>query len=227
MLWLRQRVIVGQAGKLASTNGGATRGDLVKKALWLEWITIAWMLIEASVAVGSGIAAHSLTLIAFGADSVIELASAWLLSWRLNAELRQGDTFSEATERLAARASAVLLVALILYIFVSAGWGLWNGRGQEFSVPGLLVAVLAMPTMYTLAGAKRRIGEAICSAALKADAAESIACLYLSGVVVMGSLAQWAIGAWWLDAVSALTLTPLLAREARQAWEGDAEEFTH
>ena len=56
---------------------------------------------------------------------------------------------------------------------------------------------------------------------MRADAAESIACLYLSGVVVVGLLAQWALGAWWVNGVSALALTPFLIKEAREAWEGE------
>jgi len=67
----------------------ATRSDLVRRAFRLEWLTAAWMLIEAAVAIGSGIAAHSLSLIAFGADSLIELASAGVLLWRLHVEIRR------------------------------------------------------------------------------------------------------------------------------------------
>jgi divalent metal cation (Fe/Co/Zn/Cd) transporter len=59
------------------------------------------MLIEAAVAIGAGLAAHSLSLIAFGADSLIELASAGVLLWRLDVEIRQGAEFSESIERRA------------------------------------------------------------------------------------------------------------------------------
>ncbi len=55
------------------------RATLVRRAFQLEWLTAAWMLIEAAIAIGSGLAAHSLSLIAFGADSLIELTSAGVL----------------------------------------------------------------------------------------------------------------------------------------------------
>jgi divalent metal cation (Fe/Co/Zn/Cd) transporter len=197
------------------------RRTLIDEALRLEWLTAGWMLIEAAVAIGAGAAAHSLTLIAFGADSVIELLSAGVLLWRLNAELRQGAAFSKATEKQAARAGALLLIALSVYVVASAAGALWSGTGQAFSAPGLVLALLAIPIMVVLAKAKGRIADAIGSAALRADAAESVACLYLSGVVVIGLLAQWALGAWWVDGVSALALTPFLIREAREAWEGE------
>src|SRR5258708_11951309 len=88
-----------------------SREGLIRRAFWLEWITAGWMLIEAAVAIGSGVAAHSLTLIAFGADSVIELLSACLLLWRLSVEVRAGGEISGATERMAARVGASLLLA--------------------------------------------------------------------------------------------------------------------
>ncbi len=72
------------------------------------------MLIEATVAIGSGIAANSLTLVAFGPDSLIELLSALLLLRRLTVELRRGEEFPEELEERAAKIGAALLLALSL-----------------------------------------------------------------------------------------------------------------
>ena len=195
------------------------RRELIAKALRLEWITLGWMLIEAAVAIGSGIIAHSLTLIAFGADSVIELASACVVIRRLAIELRRGEAVAMSFERRAARIGSVLLFALSGYVVVSAGWSLWMRTGQEFSIAGLVLAVIAIPLMFGLARMKAHIADLIGSRALRADAAEAIACGYLSAVVVVGLIAQGLIGAWWIDGLSALALTPLLFREALEAWE--------
>src|SRR5208283_3390095 len=66
----------------------------------LEWLTIAWMTVEAVVAIASGLMVGSLVLTAFGLDSLIELASAGVLMWRLLIELRRGEKFSEDAEKL-------------------------------------------------------------------------------------------------------------------------------
>ena len=71
------------------------RLTLVREAFRLEWLTIGWMTVEAVVAIASGLAAGSLVLFAFGLDSVIELASAGVLMWRLTIELQHGQEFSE------------------------------------------------------------------------------------------------------------------------------------
>lgn len=60
----------------------------VKKGVNIEIVSIIWMVIEAAVAMGSGIIAHSLSLVAFGADSIIELIAGGVLLWRLTCVFR-------------------------------------------------------------------------------------------------------------------------------------------
>ncbi|MFI5003232.1 MAG: cation transporter [Reyranellales bacterium] len=182
------------------------------------------MAVEAAVANGSGIRAGSLSLIAFGADSIIELASAGVLLWRLRVEVRLGDRFSGATERRASKIAGALLFALVAYVVVTAAYGLWRQEGQEFSTPGLIVTALAIPTMYALAKTKIRVADQIGSSALRADAVESITCGYLVIVVLMGLLAQLLVGAWWIDSATSLALVWFLVKEGREAWHGEGCE---
>src|SRR5438552_17161904 len=133
---------------------GPERTALIQDAFRLEWLTVAWMAIEALVAIGAGVIAGSLTLTAFGLDSVIELVSAGVLIWRLTDELRRGEEFSRRAERIASRSGGVLLFVLAAYIVVGGAWSLWAHHGGEFSVPGLVVAAVAIPIMYVLARRK-------------------------------------------------------------------------
>src|SRR5579863_3904146 len=98
------------------------RLPLIREAFRLEWLTIGWMTVEAVVAIAAGVAAGSLVLIAFGLDSVIELASAGVLMWRLSVELRCGQKFSERAERIASRVGGGLLLLLAAYVTVAAVW---------------------------------------------------------------------------------------------------------
>ena len=182
------------------------RIELIKQAFWLEWLTIAWMVIEAAVALWSAYVAQSITLLAFGLDSVIELISAGILVWRLNVELR------------ASKIGGGLLFALATYIMITAAWSLWTQRAQEFSMAGLLIALVAIPIMYFLAKRKVVIAEQIGSRALRADAVESITCGWLSLMVVLGLTAEYFIGVWWIDAVTSLGIVWFLVKEGREAW---------
>jgi hypothetical protein len=197
------------------------RIDLVRHAFWLEWLTLAWMVVEAIVAIASGVAAHSITLLAFGLDSVVELISAGVLIWRLTIELRHGEQFSEGAEQRSSKIGGALLFVLAAYVVVGAAWSLWMQRAAGFSLPGLLVALAAIPIMYFLAKRKIAIAEQIGSRALRADAMESVTCGWLSVVVVVGLAAQYFIGAWWIDSVTSLGIVWFLVKEGREAWAGE------
>jgi divalent metal cation (Fe/Co/Zn/Cd) transporter len=198
------------------------RAALIRDAFRLEWLSIAWMIIEGGVAITSGIIAHSLLLLAFGIDSAIELASACVLVWRLSVELRRGREFSEAAELQAGKAVGGLLFALALYVVIAAAVGFWRQSGSEFSTPGIILAVAAIPIMYFLARRKLAVAEQIGSRALRADAIESIACGWLSFVVVLGLAAQFVLRAWWVDPLASLAIVYFLIKEGREAWSGDA-----
>jgi divalent metal cation (Fe/Co/Zn/Cd) transporter len=196
------------------------RVPLIHKAFRLEWLTIGWMTVEAAVAIAAGVAAGSLVLVAFGLDSVIELASAGVLMWRLSVELRHGQKFSERAERIASRIGGALLFLLAAYVTAAAVWQLWRGTGQEFSWPGFIVALVAIPAMRYLAQRKIAIAEKIGSRALRADAMEAVTCGWLSFVVVVSLAAQWLIGAWWIDGVGSLAIVWFLVKEGNEAWSG-------
>ena len=197
------------------------RSELIGQAFRLEWLTIGWMVVEGAVAIGSGFAAGSLTLMAFGIDSVIELASAGVLIRRLTVELRHGRAFSERAEHTASRIGGGLLFALAAYIVAGAAWSLWTQRGETFSLPGVIIASLAMPIMTLLARRKIAIAAELGSRAMRADAAEAITCGWLSLVVVIGLLADYVLGAWWVDAVTSLAIVGFVFKEAREAWSGE------
>ena len=95
-------------------------------------------------------------LTAFGLDSVIELASAGVLMWRLTVELRHGQKFSERAERIASRIGGALLFVLAAYVTAAAVWQLWQGTGEQFSWPGFLVALIAIPAIALLGAPQDR-----------------------------------------------------------------------
>ena len=202
------------------------RATFIGRAVLVEWLTISWMTIESAVAIWSGTAARSVSLTAFGLDSLIEMTSAVVLIWRLNWELVHDCTDEGACQHLdrvelrASRIAALLLLAVCAYVVAEAAIKLWNRSGEEFSAAGLAVAVAAIPVMLWLSAEKRRLGAKLESGSLDADAAQGVACWYLAVVVIVGLLAQRLFGLWWVDGVGSLVIVAFLLREAREAWEG-------
>src|SRR5438552_19069110 len=109
------------------------RSAALRRGVRLEVVTIAWMFVEAILALGAGIAARSVLLTAFGVDSVVELLSGIVLYRRLAGESNRATSIDvEQLENLATRISAVLLVLLCTYILLSSIVGIF---------PGLILAV--------------------------------------------------------------------------------------
>jgi divalent metal cation (Fe/Co/Zn/Cd) transporter len=185
------------------------------------------MTIEGAVALLLGWASKSLLLEAFGIDSVVELFSAAVLSWRLRVE-SSGTATSEhvnLVERRAARLVGYSLYVLVAYVVLNSGYGLFIAKritDTHESVWGILIGAVAKVGMPILAAYKLKVAARLNSPALRADAIESITCGYLSIVLMIGLAATWLLGWWWLDSVAALALIPFLIKEAHEAIHGES-----
>lgn len=196
------------------------RAAAVRRGVGLEVITVGWMVAEAVIAVGAGIAARSVLLTAFGIDSVVELLSGIVLLQRLSAEARGGDTERvERLERSTTRISAVLLILLCAYVVLTSVGGFALGLKAETSLLGIAVATAALIAMPLLALAKGRVNDTIQSASLRADIAETVSCAYLAAVTLAGLGLSLLLGWWWVQYVAAFALLIWLLPETREAIE--------
>ena len=204
------------------------RSEDLRFALLLTYITLGWMTIEGAASLLLGWASNSLLLEAFGIDSVIELFSAAVLLWRLRIEA-SGSATSERVnfvERRAARLVGYSLYALVVYVVLNSGYGLFIAKritDTHESVWGILIGLVAKIGMPILAAYKLKVAARLNSRALRADAIESITCGYLSIVLMVGLAATRILGWWWLDSVAALALIPFLIKEGREAIRGQCD----
>src|SRR5213083_2230246 len=214
--------------RLETTDASSIRerSDSVRFALLLTYITIGWMTIEGAASLLLGWASKSLLLEAFGIDSVIELFSAVVLLWRLRVEA-SGIATSEHVDLVEGRAARLVgysLYALVAYVVLNSGYGLFIAKRiteTHESVWGILIGAVAKVGMPILAGYKLKVAARLNSRALRADAVESIVCGYLSIVLMVGLAATCVLGWWWLDSIAALALIPFLIKEARAAISGE------
>lgn len=192
--------------------------QMVKKGIYIEVVSIIWMIIEAGVAIGAGLSAHSLSLVAFGGDSIIELIAGVVLLWRLQIEVRGASLERvEGAERTAAWVVGVALLLLAVYLVVAAIWKLWTHQGAESSLMGIGLAVVSTVLMLYLSRAKKRIGGEIGSNALKADGSCSIVCAYMAITVLVGSVFTAVFGWWWIDSIISFGLTYFVVKEGIEA----------
>lgn len=196
------------------------RAAQVRSGIQTEVFTVAWMVLEALIALGAGIAASSLLLIAFGVDSLIELVSGVVLLWRLIVEAQGGDIGrAEGAERRARWIVAIALVLLCAYVLATATYGLVTQERPESSPVGIALAIAATIVMPWLAFTKSRIAGQIDSEALRGDAACSLTCGYMAGTVLVGLALNAALHWWWAEYLAALGFLLWLVGEAREAFD--------
>lgn len=189
-------------------------------AWWLAALTIGWNSLEAIVAISSGLVAGSIALVGFGLDSVVEVGSALVIVWRLSAQGTEREA-NERAERRAVRLIALTFCAIAAYVtYDSITRLLGIGEEPEHSTIGLILVTLSVVVMPTIAWAKRRVATGMGSVALKADAAETQLCTYLSVVVLIGLAANSLFGWWWMDPLAGLVVAALAVKEGREAWRG-------
>jgi divalent metal cation (Fe/Co/Zn/Cd) transporter len=190
--------------------------DTLRRIQRIQAITIAWMSAEAVLSLWAAWTARSPALAAFGGDSAVELLSASVVLWRFRTHA------PEQTEQRAARIAGGLLFVLIAYVILASSLSLLHYSEPRTTYLGIVVLVAAAIIMPALAKQKRRLSAQTGSAALRADAAESALCAYLSiiALIGLGVHAIWRIT--WADPVAALAITPFIALEAREALRGRA-----
>ncbi len=183
--------------------------------LWLQVVTLAWMLVELGVSAYAAATAHSPAMLAFGSDSLVELLSAMVV-------LLQWIPRMSISERRASRTAGVLLVVLAVVVAAIAVASLALRWRPEPSRAGIGITVAALIAMPILASLKRREARRSTNVALAADAVQSATCAYLALITLAGLAVNAAFHFAWFDPIAALASIPVLINEGRSAWQGHA-----
>ena len=193
------------------------RRKLERQARLLALGGIGYHVLEAAVAIGAGLAASSIALIGFGADSLIESVAGFVVLW-LFTGARLG---SHAAERRAQQRIGVSFFILAAYVGVASMRSLIEGHEPDPSWLGIGLAAFTAPTMPLLAYYKRRIGNKLGSAATVKEASQTQLCAYLSIALLIGLGANALFGLWWMDPFAALFIAVVAIKEGRESWRGE------
>ena len=180
----------------------------------------AWHLVEFGIAIGAGVAAGSIALIGFGADSLIEGLAGMIIVWLFTGTRLHSETAERRAQQLVA-ASYFMLVA---YVTVESVRTLTGGHHPGTSWVGIGLAAFTAPTMPLLARAKRNVGLQLNSSATVSEAGQNMICAYLSVALLIGLSLNAIAGWWWADPAAALVIAGVAAREGRESWKGESCE---
>lgn len=199
---------------------------LYGKALYLEYFTVGYNILEAIASIVFGGIANSIALVGFGLDSIIESTSGLILIWRLKQHGKASEEAEEKLEKRAMRFVAISFFVLGLYVLFVSIKKLVLVETPDPSLPGILIAVASLIAMPLLTWQKYKTGKQIKSRALIADSKETLACAFLSVALLLGLGTNYLFGFWQADPIVGLVTVAFLLREGWENWEESGEQET-
>ena len=192
---------------------------LYRRALILGVFTVVYNVAEGLFSVTFGIKDEALTLFGFGIDSFIECLSgagivAMVLRIRKNPEAPKGNF-----ERTALRITGTSFYLLAAGLFFTAAFHAYSGHKPDTALSGIIISTISILVMWALVAAKRRVGRALASAPILADANCTLVCIYMSVVLLSASVLYEITGIVYMDSLGALGLVYYALKEGKEAFE--------
>ncbi len=201
-------------------TGTADRVRWARRGIWLVAGTMAYNSVEAFVALWAGLVAGSIALVGFGLDSMIEMAAAAVVLWRMAIEGRGANAERvRGAEARVRRFVGATFVVLAVYVMARSVRALLTHDIPSESTVGIVLAAVSLSVMPLLAFGKFKVASALGSHALRAEAKETLACSYLSFCLLLGLAAHAIRGWWWADPAAAALMVPWLVREGVETLE--------
>jgi divalent metal cation (Fe/Co/Zn/Cd) transporter len=188
----------------------ATAQTLLRRGLALEYATLSWNVVGTVVVITAARSAGSVALAGFGLDSLIEIGASTIVVWQLK------DT-GGTRERHAMRLIGIAFIALAIYIAAQAAYTLISANRPEPSTVGIAWTAVTCGVMLALAAGKARTGRALGNRVLQTEGRVTLIDAYLAAAVLLGLVANAALGWWWADPIAGLVIVHYGLREGRQA----------
>ena len=195
------------------------RESLVRRGLWLNYVSLVYNALEAIIALAAGVVAGSVALVGFGADSMIEVTASVAAQWRLRADINM--LRRARVEHITVRIVGWCFLMLALWVTYDSIASLVRRDRPSGSLVGIALTALSVAVMPLLARAKRNVAVGMGSRALVAEARQTSLCAYLSAIVLGGLALNATLGWWWADPVAALCMVPIIAKEGFDGLRGE------
>lgn len=190
---------------------------LYKKALYLEYFTVGYNILEGALSILAGYLAGSIALIGFGLDSAVESLSGGVVLWRLFKHGKIPEEEEERVERKAIRLVGISFFVLGAYVLFESVRKLYLHDHPDPSLFGIIIAAFSIVVMPLLSYSKYFTAKKIASRSLEADSRQTFICSLLSAALLIGLGLNYLWGLWWADPISALVIVGFIFKEGYEA----------
>lgn len=192
---------------------------LLRTAFFLSLFTIFYNIIEGVISVYFGAEDETLALFGFGVDSFVEVISGIGITHMIlrmkYSKVETRDTFEKTALRVTGTAFFLLTAGLIF----GSVMNIINDVKPSTTLPGIIIAVISIATMYWLMSSKLKVGKALNSDAIIADANCTKTCFYLSFILLAASGLYQIFQIAYFDILGSLGIAYFAFREGKEAFE--------
>ena len=188
-------------------------------ALWLAIFTVFYNIAEGLVSIFFGISDEALTLFGFGVDSFIEVMSGLGILAMVIRIRQDTDAPRSRFEITALRVTGTSFYLLAVGLGASAIYNLYIGHKPTTTLPGLVISLVSIAIMWLLVAGKRKVGRALNSVPILADANCTLVCIYMSVILLASSFIYALTGFGFVDSIGALGLIYFSVKEGREAFD--------
>ncbi|WP_236019080.1 cation transporter [Geomonas propionica] len=192
---------------------------LYRTALLLALITILYNIVEGVVSAWFGFEDESLALFGFGLDSFVEVVSGAGIWHMVRRQRGNPDQAPDQFERGALRITGGGFYLLGAGLLLTAVYDAFHRHAPTTTFWGMVVSCVSIMSMWLLIQQKVKVGKALGSQAILADAACTRVCLYLSVILLVSSAGYYLTGIGWLDSAGALGIAWFSFKEGREAFD--------
>lgn len=185
---------------------------LLRRGLWLEYITLLWNVIGSAVVVLAAIRTGSVALAGFGLDSLIEIFASVVVVWQLQGVERR-------REDIALKLIGTAFLLLAVYVLLQSLRTLWANARPATSPLGIAWLVATLAAMLLLAWGKLVTGRQLGNPVLMTEARVTLIDAALAGAVLLGVGLNAVFGWWWADPLAGLVIVYYGLKEGRAAWK--------
>jgi len=192
---------------------------LLRTAFLLSITTIGYNLIEGVVSITFSASEDTLTLFGFGVDSFIEVVSAVGIAHMIyrmrRRSIERWDTFEGTALRITGASFFILAAGLCIGSLIIV----LEGITPSSTLPGVIIALVSIATMYVLYTVKLSTGRKLQSDAIIADAGCTKTCFYLSFILLVASGLHEFFQLPFVDTLGSLGIAWYAFKEGREAFE--------